>query len=346
MSPKKIHETSRLAPFISEQLSSQGINKVIDLGAGQGYLSFLLASRFSLQVTAIEGRKHNSEMSQKRADRISKALKGQSSLENICEIVKGEDLENYTGDLCCIVGLHTCGNLASDSLKMFVNSQNVKAIINVGCCYQLLTEYVDVDSQEYRDYVDYVGLGTQGRSLDESLVTDKESAGFPLSRFLKDNFPGFMLGKLTRSLCIGDSSNQNSKKAVFNFLKMEYRAAFQFLLATRYPEYTKVFAIGNKIRRFQDFAGYCDAAFERLKLENPMGKDELNEFYEVNFKEQSKKISALWTLRSVFSGPVENLILLDRVLYLREQGIQVSAFRIFDRDISPRNTVISAYKLH
>jgi len=37
---------------------------------------------------------------------------------------------------------------------------------------------------------------------------------------------------------------------------------------------------------------------------------------------------------------VENIILLDRMLYLQEQGMQVKMLPIFDASISPRNVVI------
>ena len=41
---------------------------------------------------------------------------------------------------CLLTGLHTCGNLASTSLDLFVHSPDLKAICTVGCCYHLLTE--------------------------------------------------------------------------------------------------------------------------------------------------------------------------------------------------------------
>lgn len=346
MTPKKIHETSRLASFISEKFHEQNLSKIIDLGAGQGYLSFLLSSRCGFLVTAIEGRKYNSEQSEKRAEKLMKVVKGENLLRNVCEIVKGDDLDLYTGEECGIVGLHTCGDLASDSLKMFVSSKNVKGIVNVGCCYQLLSEFVYKDSQAFKEYVERVGESADGRSLDESLVDDKDKAGYPLSNFVRENFPGFLLGKLNRSLCIGDSSAQNSQKAIFNFRKMEYRSAFQYILSTQYPHLSKVFAIGNKIRRFKDFSEYCEAAFKRLKLPNPLNSEELNNIYQQHFEQDSKKISILWAIRSVFSGPIENLIILDRLLYLKEQGISAEAFTIFNREQSPRNTVICAFKLH
>lgn len=39
-----------------------------------------------------------------------------------------------------LVGLHTCGNLASTSVELFVNSPKVLFLCNVGCCYHLIDE--------------------------------------------------------------------------------------------------------------------------------------------------------------------------------------------------------------
>ena len=39
-----------------------------------------------------------------------------------------------------IVGLHTCGNLAASSLRIFLASESVRFICNVGCCYHALDE--------------------------------------------------------------------------------------------------------------------------------------------------------------------------------------------------------------
>ena len=42
-----------------------------------------------------------------------------------------------------MVGLHTCGDLASSTLRMFVGRQELRAICSVGCCYNLLSEEFD-----------------------------------------------------------------------------------------------------------------------------------------------------------------------------------------------------------
>lgn len=39
-----------------------------------------------------------------------------------------------------LIGLHTCGNLASTSMEVFAHSDQLKVLCNVGCCYHLIDE--------------------------------------------------------------------------------------------------------------------------------------------------------------------------------------------------------------
>jgi hypothetical protein len=342
MTPKKIHETTRLSAFITENLKSRGINKIIDLGAGQGYLSHLLVTRAGFQVTAIEGRQHNSTKSTERAKLINKGIKPTGNLENICKFVTAEDLESIVVSESALIGLHTCGDLAANSLRLFLGNRNIMGIINVGCCYQHLTEFANEQSG-VKEYLTRLGEGSGGKCLDETLVDNRENAGYPLSQFVQA-FAGFFLGRMPRSLCIGESSQQGTKKAILNFKKLEYRAAFQVFLHNYFPDYSKVFMLGNKIRKFNDFGDYCLSALSRMSLNSPMTHEELNQYYSANFEHDEKKISILWLLRSVLSGPLENLIILDRILFLQERGFEAAGVAIFDKRISPRNIAIYAFR--
>lgn len=42
-----------------------------------------------------------------------------------------------------MVGLHTCGDLAPSTLRMFVAKPELAAVCSVGCCYHLLSEEFD-----------------------------------------------------------------------------------------------------------------------------------------------------------------------------------------------------------
>lgn len=48
-----------------------------------------------------------------------------------------------------LIGLHTCGNLASTSMEVFAHSDQLKVLCNVGCCYHLIDErYIDRETTE------------------------------------------------------------------------------------------------------------------------------------------------------------------------------------------------------
>ncbi len=57
------------------------------------------------------------------------------------EITDTEQLKDiHVCDDAILIGLHTCGNLASLSIRMFLESK-ARALVNVGCCYQALTPH-------------------------------------------------------------------------------------------------------------------------------------------------------------------------------------------------------------
>lgn len=39
-----------------------------------------------------------------------------------------------------MVGLHTCGDLAPNTLRIFTSESEIKGVCSVGCCYHLLSE--------------------------------------------------------------------------------------------------------------------------------------------------------------------------------------------------------------
>lgn len=39
-----------------------------------------------------------------------------------------------------MVGLHTCGDLAPNTLRIFTSNSEIKGVCSVGCCYHLLSE--------------------------------------------------------------------------------------------------------------------------------------------------------------------------------------------------------------
>ncbi|XP_073391105.1 uncharacterized protein [Physcomitrium patens] len=114
---------------------------------------------------------------------------------------------------CSVVlaGLHACGDLSATMLRTFIECKEVTAVINVACCYHLLTE--------------------------ESSNDKKEFYGFPMSEGVSNL--GLELGRSARELACESPDRwkeHHPTRAIQNFELHAFRAAFQLILDRYYPE--------------------------------------------------------------------------------------------------------------
>lgn len=94
-----------------------------------------------------------------------------------------------------LVGLHTCGNLAASSLRLFTNNlSHLKCMVNVSCCYHLLMEEFDGNASWLEEELQSSGFG------------------FPMSAYLKDQ--DFALGRNARMLAAQPPERISSTGAV------------------------------------------------------------------------------------------------------------------------------------
>ncbi|PNY10766.1 protein RRNAD1-like, partial [Trifolium pratense] len=129
-------------------------------------------------------------------------------------MLKGENQEDK-GKLNCpgggdannrsptvLAGLHACGDLSVIMLKTFLDCRDVKAVVSIGCCYNLLSE--------------------------ESIGDGESQCGFPMSRALRS--AGLSLGKSARDLACQSAErwrNLDMHAGIHNFELHAFRAAFQ-----------------------------------------------------------------------------------------------------------------------
>lgn len=106
---------------------------------------------------------------------------------NIAPLIQNE-FELSNNEEFTLVGLHTCGSLATTCLKLFTEPKNcLKLLVNVGCCYHLIEEEFTVNSF-WHDI--------------ENALNKNETYGFPVSKCLKDK--KFVLGRDAR-MCASQS---------------------------------------------------------------------------------------------------------------------------------------------
>ncbi|KOM42594.1 hypothetical protein LR48_Vigan05g019800 [Vigna angularis] len=397
MNVKKKHEVEILSAVISTVANSVRADAIADVGAGQGYLAQVLGFQYQYPVIAIDACSHHGRVTDARAERIKKYYTSQM-IKSGLKAENQEDLgklhwHNYANKKSSIVlaGLHACGDLSVTMLKTFLECKDVKAVVSLGCCYNLLSE--------------------------ERIEDGESQCGFPMSHAVRST--SFSLGKSARDLACQSAERWRSldmHAGIHNFELHTFRAAFQMVLSKYYPDIVmstpsigrkgkalrrrhqrrsaesqlhlkgstchttqkfppnaplvsetdwtlgSISAIQNlpsEIRcteraecegiksdsKFLHFESFCQSGLSHLGIKHS---------HDINLEGIWKEaepfadlVGPYWSLRAALGPLLETLILLDRLLFLQEQGSALEAclLPIFDPNISPRNVAVIAKKI-
>eukprot|EP00742_Colponemidia_sp_Colp-10_P011341 GILJ01012586.1.p1 GENE.GILJ01012586.1~~GILJ01012586.1.p1 ORF type:complete len:477 (+),score=54.05 GILJ01012586.1:2-1432(+) len=367
MNAKKQHEVSRLVPIVADLIAKTGARNVVDLGSGQGYLSFLLAARLGVHVIAIDNKQHNTDGALWRAQKLCQRRKSTATNQDprllFHPVTKEIDSSmtwpdfhailaphlTHPDDGIILIGLHTCGDLAAFVLRLFADSRanQLKGLVNLGCCYNMIQEAVDTSQQEdLQQMLQLTGQNLDNQSLDQTLhlcisETDKNRYGFPLS--VQGKGEPCLLGRTNRMLACQaiDWANHNMTDMLN---KLFYRAMFQVLLQEYFPDLSDTYAVGkmdaNEALSFMD---YAKAALSRMNRPDTVTSDQIQEI-ESRLSRHRRACLILWSLRNLLAPIVEHFLLLDRVVFLLESGCNADLVTVFDHSISPRNLAIVAVK--
>ncbi|KAI4333356.1 hypothetical protein L6164_018182 [Bauhinia variegata] len=301
------------------------------------------------QVLSIDTLKNLTEMSWLRDDAEQSRLNGDNHADHD-NFSCPRDANKNTSSI--LAGLHACGDLSVTMLKTFLECKDVKAVVSVGCCYNLLSEECTGDA------------GFQ--------------CGFPMSQAVRST--GLSLGKSARDLACQSAERWRSLEmhdGLHNFELHVFRAAFQMVLSKHYPEVMmSTPSIGRKgkaLRRrhqrrivesqlylkepiqsetdgvfcsaketqalpcempsdvragcegtksddkYSLFEDFCESALCHLGIKP---SDDIN--FQGIWKEAepfAELIGPYWSLRAALGPLLETLILLDRLLFLQEQDI-------------------------
>ncbi|KAJ3552267.1 hypothetical protein NM688_g4241 [Phlebia brevispora] len=171
MSPKKAHEVQCMTTYTSDLLSSLSrrgtrIQHVVDIGAGQAYVTRALRDKLGLEVLAVDWSPVQAEGAARREEARFEPTKRESvkgSLTYQTLTINKDSLLHVTDEWAAhitsalseetikplpvlLLALHACGSLTIDVLRAFCervkSSETMKwrpvAALIVGCCYNLL----------------------------------------------------------------------------------------------------------------------------------------------------------------------------------------------------------------
>lgn len=357
MKIKKGHEVEIAAKVIAALARTRNREHlVVDVGDGKGYLSSRLSLEYNLKVLGIDGNQDNTKQAEMRNQQLSKAWHHLVKKAN-----KGEEIENISiksesnmykttpqmvfADTelsslvsyafpdedhknICLTGLHTCGNLSTNSIKQFVKNDEMKLLCNVGCCYHLLYEEFETDF-----------FNGEARIMDE-----RDEPGFPMSNYLRSK--GYKMGRNCRMVATQSYDKVFANKTIPED-SLIYRALLEMIIREKlFPnQEPKIMKVGKlRYKNFEDYFRKSCKKFNIPLTEEMKSAEMINELYE-SHKFQHRLINLLYLIRLLYAQTIEALILLDRYLYLLENNIdEVYLVKLFDPIISPRNYGFVAIK--
>lgn len=329
MKPKKIAEISRAVAYVQGICQSKGIDRVIDMGSGQGYLSISLAYLFPhLRILSIDG--SESQLAGSQSFATSLGIE-ESRLKHVHHWIDGSsslaaEIQDWAdGEKCMLVGLHACGSLSEHMLRYFTTVPCIEALAVVGCCYN----HIVPRSASCPD-------------------------GFPISSALRKN----NLKLSPTSLMIGcqapsnwrnpDQKGDIEERSIFGRRRL-YRAIMEKILFDKEINVnatTDKPVWGTRKGDLINFTKYARRAMDCLNIDYEKIPTEELVAYEEQYSGYEGRIAILWTLGVLCCKIVESVVAMDRYWFLKEQRAHgVDIIPIFNFGVSPRNLMIVAEKV-
>lgn len=307
MIPKKQHEIRKLAPYINQVYQDKKISEVLDIGGGVGFLAQTLNNQFGHHVTSID---MNSEFQKTGVDRHAKNAKHPHKVNfKTVKVENGGEFVEILKNNVMPVGLHTCGKLALDIIRVS-SDKKVPALINFGCCYHTLDKTPDLQN---------------------------------ISQFSRDNEPLWM-SKFALTLACRAHRKLDEKDFDLKQKVKYYRYAIHILLHDLYDQ-KELVTLGNSNPKLYDesFGVYVYDQFKRIHINPKHSVDELNAWYaNPEIHTLIDRMLAAGIIRNALGRIMEIYLLLDRAIFLEEQGYDVKVEEFFDEEVSPRNIGITA----
>ncbi|XP_076592683.1 methyltransferase-like protein 25B isoform X3 [Chaetodon auriga] len=232
-----------------------------------------------------------------------------------------------------LTGLHACGDLSATLLRHFVNCPHVRGITSVACCYMKIT------TRENPTPPGLVERPAPPTPDQESLPSE---FGYPMSTWVR-GLPGHRLSyKAREGACHAVEDYIRRLREESELLRTHcYRAMLETFIRDTRPDLRRAGIQTIKKAHLLPFTEYARLGLARVGL--PPGLPLDPEQVEAMLKQQVRVV-VYFSLALLLAPVVETLVLLDRMIYLQENGVDSQLVPLFDPNLSPRNFVLVAVK--
>ncbi|XP_066465189.1 methyltransferase-like protein 25B isoform X2 [Eleutherodactylus coqui] len=240
-------------------------------------------------------------------------------------------------DQCCfpqtnnfiLTGLHACGDLSVAMLRHFARCPSVVGITSVACCYMKLTT-CEVPQPP--------GVLAPSHQHD----SQQQQYGYPVSSWVA-GLPGHKLSYKSREVaCHAIEDYIERLKGESDVLRIHcYRAVLEMVIRGIEPTMKRAGVQTIKNAQKLPFKEYAKQGLQRVGLDPDAP---FSHILVEDMLAQHQKVVVFFSLALLLAPLVETLILLDRMIFLQEQGLHCEVIPLFKPEFSPRNLVLVAAK--
>lgn len=247
--------------------------------------------------------------------------------QEVFEETAGDDQASFPDFV--LTGLHACGDLSSTLLRHFVHCPHVRGITSVACCYMKITTR---ESPTPPGLVQCPG----------SLPHPPSQFGYPMSARVK-GLPGHRLSyKAREGSCHAIEDYVRRLREGSELLRTHcYRAMLESFIRDVRPDLRRAGIQTIKKAHLLTFTEYARLGLPRVGLPPDLPLDPAR--VEAMLKHQSRVV-VFFSLALLLAPVVETLVLLDRIIFLQENGVDSQLVPLFNPNFSPRNFVLVALK--
>ncbi|KAK6467097.1 protein RRNAD1 isoform X1 [Huso huso] len=367
--PKKQHEVRKLGALVKRMCDLTSCQNVVDVGSGQGHLTRFLSLGLGLSVTGVEANPALVSMATKfdrelrsvaLKERAREGAKTGVAPDGPCDplprhvagwVNPGASWEEFVTLLqqpmgisdsrdgppvshgtnsqegFVLTGLHACGDLSATLLRHFARCPQAVAITSVACCYMKLTTLSNPAPP-----------GLQAPPLPRPGGGDcAEGAGpvfgYPMSSWVQ-GLPGHELScKAREAACHALESYAERLRGERGELQSHcYRAVLETLVRRAQPSLKRAGIQTIKKAHLLSFAEYARLGLQRLELPTDWPLDWVPSLEAL--LAQQGRVVAYFCLVLLLAPAVESLVLLDRMLYLSQEGLDCELLPLFSLSLS------------
>lgn len=232
-----------------------------------------------------------------------------------------------------LTGLHACGDLSTTLLRHFVNCPHVRGITSVACCY------MKISTKEDPSPPGRVQPPSPPKSPNDSVPPQ---FGYPMSSWVR-GLPGHQLSyKAREGACHAIEDYMRRLREGSELLRSHcYRALLETFIRDTRPDLRRAGIQTIKKAHLLPFTEYARLGLVRVGLppDLPLDPERVE-----SLLEQQRRVVVYFSLSLLLAPVVESLVLLDRIIFLQENGVESRLVPLFDPNFSPRNFVLVALK--